>query len=157
MARWSRASDADCSLDEIRKTMSVSPVMTQSILLRGEPAEPRTVIVFERQPRWVPEMQRQFIGEEVRVRWCTELRDMPRHLAANGSFVVILDFDENPAECLQFLNRFVSAPRSVPFLCIGSRNTAELEWIVRELGGLAFFPDHVTGDQIAALCRRQWT
>ncbi|MGE3313470.1 MAG: hypothetical protein AB7O26_00050 [Planctomycetaceae bacterium] len=137
--------------------MTDAPLTTYQSGRIGEPAEPRTVVVFERRPRWFPEMQRQFVGEETRIRWCTELRDVERHLAADGSFVVVLDFDECPGECLQLLGRSVGASQSVPFVCIGSQQTAELEWIVRELGGLAFFPDHVTGDRIAALCRRQWT
>lgn len=122
----------------------------------GAPAEPHTIIVFEREPRWYPELQRQFVGEEVRIRWCNELRDVGGHLVDVGSAVVVFDFDESPGECLQVISRISAGIRPVPCICVGSRQTADLEWAVREVGGLAFYPDGVTGERLAALCRRQW-
>ena len=39
-----------------------------------------TILVFERRPRWVPELERQFAGEEVRVRGCGRPRDIEERL-----------------------------------------------------------------------------
>lgn len=122
----------------------------------SEPAEPRTIVIFERRPRWGPELQRQLAGEEIRVRWCTELSEVERRTADTGTNVVVLHFDETPGECLQWIEHAGRSPRPVPVICIGSEQTSDLEWIARELGGLQFYPEFVSGREIAALCRRQF-
>ncbi len=114
-----------------------------------------TVIVFEKRPRWTPELQRQFVGEDVRVRGCRSLSDVAQ--AGNtGGTVAVLDLDAAPADCLQFLGRSIQQRDCTPMIVIGSYRTADLEWNVRELGALAYLHGDCSGEEPARLCRRLW-
>jgi len=114
-----------------------------------------SVIVVEPRPRWTPELQRQFLGESVRVRQCVTFADL-RQLA-DGRSVVVLDLDAAPADVLQFLGRCLRRRRTICTIALGSPQTAELEWMLRDLGTLEFVVDIPTGKRLAHLCRRQWT
>ena len=118
---------------------------------------PATVIVVERRPRWTPELQRQFINEDVRVRSVRSTADVLEALERTPKCVVLLDFDSALAECLQFLGRWIGPVPFLPIVVVGSQRTASLEWVVRDLGALEFFADVPAGEDIVRLCRRQWT
>jgi DNA-binding NtrC family response regulator len=113
-------------------------------------------IVFEKEPRWAPELQRQFLKEDVRVIACRSLKDAEERSAGVGRGVVLLDASVATAECLQFLRRGMTDPEALPVLIVGSTQTARLEWAFRELGAAAFFPNRIPGHEMASLCRRQW-
>lgn len=119
-------------------------------------AEPK-VIVFERRPRWAPELQRQFLGAGVSVRACRSTADMLRSWQAAPGSVLILDLSRAAAECLQFLGKLLGQVPSPTVVVIGSGPTAELEWPIRELGAVAFLSGFVSGETLARVCRRQWT
>lgn len=129
-----------------------------------------TVIVFEKRPRWAPELQRQFDDEDVRVRACNSTVDLERMQvgtddvyagaragAPSGVCVGVLDFDAAPAECLQYLGRRIGRRLDCPSIVIGSPRTVALEWSVRELGAVEFVVDAISGERLARLCRRQWS
>ncbi len=118
---------------------------------------PATVIVVERRPRWTPELQRQFVDEDVRVRSVRSTADVLEAVERAPKCVVLLDFDSAPAECLQFLGRWIGLVPFLSIVVVGSQRTASLEWVVRELGALEFFADVSAGEDIVRLCRRQWT
>jgi len=120
------------------------------------PPSTPTTIVFEKQPRWAPELQRQFLAEDARVIACRSLRDVEERLAGLKRGVVLLDASVAPGECLQFLRREMSDPESLPVMIIGAKRVAHLEWSFRELGAIAFFPQRIPGHEMASLCRRQW-
>jgi DNA-binding NtrC family response regulator len=115
-----------------------------------------TAIVFEKQPRWAPELQRQFLKEDVRVIACRSVRDAEERSAGVDRGVVLLDASVATAECLQFLRRGMTDPEALPVLIVGSTQTARLEWAFRELGAAAFFSKRIPGHEMASLCRRQW-
>jgi len=102
-------------------------------------------------------MQRQFVDEEIRVRSCRRAADIEPMLDDAPESVLILDLDAGAAECLQFLGRLIGRVSSLPIIVIGSGRIAELEWPMRELGTLAFRPGFVSGEELARLCRRQWS
>ena len=114
-----------------------------------------SVTVCEKSARWVPELQRQFAAEQIRVRGCRRTAEL-RRLAASAD-VIVIDFDSDPAGCLQFLGGLADHRPVGPMIVIGSPQTAALEWIVRDLGALDFFPEAPAGHVLADLCRRQWT
>ena len=121
------------------------------------------VIVFEMRPRWVPELERQFDGEGVRIQAWRSLGDLSRSLfnatervEMPGRAVAIIDISAGLAESLQFLGRFKMYGPSWPVIAIGSTQTSDLEWSVRELGVLEWLLDTVSGDELARLCRRQF-
>jgi hypothetical protein len=114
-----------------------------------------SVIVMEPRPRWTPELQRQFLGESVRVRQCATFTDLWK--LAEECSVVVLDLDAAPAGVLQFLGRCASRRHSICTITLGSPQTAELEWMLRDLGTLEFAVNIPTGKRLAHLCRRQWT
>ncbi len=143
-----------------------------------------TVIVFEKQPRWTPELQRQFDDDDIRVRGCTSTADVTRAIASHTSPLVIgdighsiassanaaaprrdrlvgtlvlLDLTSGLAECLQLLGRSLKVCDFPPTVVIGNQELADLEWPVRELGAIDFLLGHLSGDELATICRRQLT
>jgi len=111
------------------------------------------IAVFEREPYWAPELQRQ-LGDRVYVRPCTQLadvdaveRDWPRCLA-------VIDLQAAPTAVLTWCAQRLHRHRSTPVLLFGSPSTADLEWTVRELGATSFRRDLISGRGLAAHCRR---
>ena len=119
------------------------------------------VYVFESRPYWTPELQRQFQKEDLRVRACSSIVDVRRHLDShaetnpNTKQIVVLDLDAGSAECLQFLGRRNRSWNS-DVIVVGSPTTLELEWSIRELGAFGFVPHDIGGDELARICRRQF-
>jgi DNA-binding NtrC family response regulator len=114
------------------------------------------VIVFEKRPRWAPELQRQFVTEDVRVIACRSVRDVEERAAAVARGMVLLDASPAPADCLQFLKRGLLDPDALPVIIVASKALAEREWLFRELGAIAFFARTISGHEMASLCRKQW-
>jgi hypothetical protein len=123
------------------------------MLGRGAPA----IIVFEKQPRWVPELQRQFEAEDVAIIGCRSLRDVRERSQGVERGVILLELTSEPAGCLRFLGQTVDQPGALDVFVVASARTADLEWPVRDLGAKAFFPERIPGEQMASLCRRQWS
>ena len=115
-----------------------------------------TVVVFEKQPRWAPELERQFLAEEVRVIACRSVKDAAERTAGVARGAVLLDAAVAPSDCLQYLRHALSDPRTLPVLIVGAPPIAPLEWSFRELGARAFFVKKIPGHEMASLCRRQW-
>lgn len=113
------------------------------------------VLVFEKRPRWTPELRRQFADENVRVRGCRSTRDVEALLCELPVCVVVFDFDAAPADALQFLGRMMDSPSPAPIVVVGSKHSAGLEWSIRELGAAAFLRECYSGSELAQLCRRQ--
>ncbi len=118
---------------------------------------PPTAFVFERQPRWAPELERQFIAEDVRVVACRSLRDLTERSQGVSRGVMVLDLAAETIGCLRFLGLRAADPAAVPTFVVGGGPTAHLEWVVRELGATLFFATIIPGHALAALCRRQWS
>ena len=115
-----------------------------------------TAIVFEKAPRWAPELQRQFLDEEVRVIACRSLRDVIERAARVGRGVILLDASAAAADCLQFLREELSDPEALAVVIVANKAIAPLEWSFRELRAAAFFSRKIPGHEMAALCRRLW-
>jgi len=117
-----------------------------------------TILVFEKSPRWAPELERQFVDTDVAVRSYRATADLRRFLGTSSepgtTQMVLLDFDSSPADCLQLLGQPSAPGTSPPVLAIASPRTAELEWSLRELGARHVIVDSVCGDTVARLCRR---
>lgn len=116
-----------------------------------------TILIFERRPRWVPELERQFFGQEVRIRGCATLQDLDTRLTFNPRGLCILDFDAAPGECLQFLGRWMVRAPSPKIIVVATRAFRQLEWPVREMGVITFLEEPIPGDEMAAWCRRQFS
>ncbi|MBM79542.1 MAG: hypothetical protein CMJ78_02975 [Planctomycetaceae bacterium] len=119
-----------------------------------------TILVYEPSRRWVPELQRKFEGEDVRIRACRSLADLSKQIReeAQAGFdlqgVVVIDLKSGAAECLQFLGSAAGQSRDWAKVVIGSKQNAELEWPLRELGAVGFFSEFVPGSELSRLCRR---
>jgi len=124
-------------------------------LQTGSPAE-STVVVFEKRPRWTPELQRQFLGQEVHVRMCRSLADIEQILDVIPSSVVIVELDAAEDRLLPFLARLLGRVPSVVVIAVVSPRLANLEWLVREFGVIACINNSTTGGELAKLCNRQW-
>lgn len=117
-------------------------------------AEIATITVFEKTPRWTPELKRQFSADDIRVRGVGslpgEFLQHPRPM--NALLVVVLE--EAEAKCLQYLGRLASTVDPSPVIVIAGPTTMEMEWTIRELGATDVVADRVTGEELADLCRR---
>ena len=111
--------------------------------------------MLERRPWWTPELQRQFLGTDVRVRSGRSFRDL-RTLLTPATRVLVLEFDVSPAECLQWLGGRSGMAAECSVVVIGTEESAELEWLVRELGATDFVPETIGGGALAVLCRKQF-
>lgn len=112
------------------------------------------ILIFERQPRWTPELQRQMTDQDIRIRPCHSPRELSRVLVDYSKAVIILDLAAGAGECLQFL-RSTKRNENVTSVVIASSDDQDLEWPARELGVTAFLIDPVSGDDLAGLCRDQ--
>lgn len=110
--------------------------------------------IFERQPYWAPELQRQFAGEPVAVRPCRSVADLQAVIVAGGVSVVLLDFEAAPEECLAWLGRHGLSPEAPAIFVAGSGRSDDLESLLRELGCVDFLPDPTPGVDLARRVRR---
>lgn len=110
------------------------------------------IAVFEREPYWAPELQRQF-GADVAVRTFSRLESLAEWLAGWPAGMALVELDADPAAVLNWLGRSVNHPSARPVLVMGSSWTAPLEPLVRELGAVAFHPHVVPGRLLARQCR----
>ena len=115
----------------------------------------RSVYVFELRPRRVPELARQFHEEHVRVRGFASLAALAAAAVNPAAAVAVLELDAAPADCLRWLAEQMARPDRIETIVIGTRRTAELEPLVRELGAAEFVWDTIQGDSLARICRRQ--
>lgn len=117
-----------------------------------------TIVVFETKPRWAPELQHQFVEENVRVVTVGRVRDISAEVESGGAVVVLLDFDTDPPGCLTHLGRS-SAERIVEggfsrTIVILTEVTSDLEWPIREAGVTSVLDEFVPGHALADACRR---
>lgn len=110
--------------------------------------------VFEKQPRWLPELQRQFQGEEIVLQGCEKISDLPKLL--EEPCLIVLDLDSDPQNCLQYLAQRSRRLQRNLVLVIGSPRNSVLEWSVRELGAATWLENTVEGDRLARICQRYW-
>ncbi len=115
-----------------------------------------TLLIFESRPRWVPELERQFIGQNVRVRGCGSLSILEERLMQTANNVVILEWEAAPANGLETLAGLMTRIPSPTILVTATAAYRELEWPVRELGAVAFLEEPISGEEMAAYCRRQF-
>lgn len=115
-----------------------------------------TIIVFERKPRYTPELQRQFLKDRVGVRACSSMADVERARVSTPGAVLLLELEAAPAEILQFLGGNVGRTADAPVFVAGSARMAALEWRVRELGAAEFIIEPIGGENLANLCRRHF-
>lgn len=115
-----------------------------------------TLLIFERRPRWVPELERQFLGQNVRVRGCRSIKDLLDRFHSSPKCLVILDLEADPDGCLDALARLMAHSLSPTILVVASERYRELEWAIRELGATAFLEEPLPGDEMAECCLRQF-
>jgi DNA-binding response OmpR family regulator len=121
------------------------------------PSTAPTAVVFEKQPRWAPELQRQLAAESVRVVACRSLKDVDERCAGVSCGIVLLDASVATADCLEFLRRGMADPEALPVVIVGSKRIADLEWAFREVGAAAVFVSRIPGHEMASLCRKLWS
>jgi len=118
--------------------------------------ETPAILIHERRPRWVPELERQFYGLEVRVRACATIKDLEERLSLAPRAVCLLELEAGPPDCLETLRRLNTRRPSPTIIVTAASLFRELEWSVRELGVLAFLEEPIAPDEMAAWCRRQF-
>ena len=113
-----------------------------------------TLVIYERRPRWVPELQRQFLGQDIRVRAASTLRDWEQLLLQSPQAVGLIELDAAPSQCLECLSRLMTRHPGPTVIVITSAELRELEWPIRELGATLFLEEPLSGEEMAHHCRR---
>jgi DNA-binding response OmpR family regulator len=111
------------------------------------------LLIYEKTPRWGPELKRQFVGSGVVSRAVRSIAEIGRLLAAGQDCLLVMDLRAGAGECLRFVARTQRTASPVRTLLIGSAQTRELEWVARELGADHFVEEQVGGSGLARLCR----
>lgn len=116
--------------------------------------------IFETRPRLIPELQRQFQTDpDVKIREFRSIGELnsaivtPQPLKAERT-VVLLDLEADPAGCLRFLEQQLENRPQIATVVVGSEETSELEWPIRELGAVTFINEYHAGLNLAQLCRQ---
>lgn len=113
------------------------------------------IVVLEKRHRWASELRRQFAAERVPVTACRSTGDAEAAVRQCPSTLVV-DLGASPGPTLELLGRLVARSPRVPVILVAPPGASELEWPARELGVAAFVSDSITGEELSALCRRQW-
>lgn len=112
--------------------------------------------MFESRSRWVPELQRQFRDESVRVRGCGSWNEVSTFAFPPTADALVLELPEDLADCLQWLSKLVAPPRVPPVIVLCPVEVAELEWTLRDVGVQEVLVGELTGERLARTCRRSW-
>ncbi len=114
------------------------------------------VIVLEKQARWAPELQRQFLDQTVAVRACRDVTSLRERVAAAQSSekdcVVVLDPMGWPGECLPVISWLRSL--KIHVAVVGYPGIELLEPSLRELGVTNLVLPPIAGHEIGDACRR---
>lgn len=126
--------------------------------------------IFENRPRLTPELQRQFQTDaDVKIRDFRSISELNTTVVSSTSTkaiqatanqrttartVVLLDLEADPAGCLRFLEQHLENRPQIATVVVGSEETSELEWPIRELGAVTFINDYHAGLNLAQLCRQ---
>ncbi|MFN0197022.1 MAG: hypothetical protein ACKVT0_09765 [Planctomycetaceae bacterium] len=121
------------------------------------------IIIFERRPRWGPELERcaQYpaaksespAGDRMKV---TSIRSLTAVRAAEfeRGTILVLDVSAGVPECLHLLGRLLSEIKRCHVIVMGSSSSHPLEWIFYEMGTTVYLPDCDHGEQLMLVCRR---
>jgi hypothetical protein len=114
------------------------------------------VIVLEKQARWAPELQRQFLDQTVAVRACRDVTSMRERVAAAQSSekdcVAVLDPVGWPGECLPVISWLRSL--KIHVAVVGYPGIELLEPSLRELGVTNLVLPPIAGHELGDACRR---
>lgn len=116
-----------------------------------------SVVVFEREPYWEPELRRQFASGDVRVRACRSIRDLDLAVLHEGHSVAVVNLGDNTADLLRWMSRQLVDGRAIPIIVVGGLEQQSLEWYVKEAGAVAYVSEFFGGTAMARLCRKQWS
>lgn len=112
------------------------------------------LLIYEKAPRWGPELKRQFLGSGVTSRVAHSLAEISRRIAAGPECLLVMDLRAGAGDCLRFVAQTQQSALPVRTLLICSPQTRELEWVARELGADHFVEEDLGGYGLAHLCRR---
>ncbi len=114
----------------------------------------KTIRIFERSPRWLPELQRQLAGEAFDIRLSHSAADVFQDVTSTSNDeIALFDFNSSPANCLQTFSKILRQNGTQSIIVIHSAEQLSLEWSLRELGITHFLSDKTTGKEIADVCR----
>jgi len=112
------------------------------------------VIVFEKFPRWESELKRRIGGRQLLVRPCRSDLDVVNLCRQTPGSVVVIDLSSVADEGWRLLEGLAQSQFRVLPVVVGGRDTAEMEWLAREMGAVDFVSDSIGGGALADFCRR---
>ena len=114
----------------------------------------KQVVVLERQPYWQPELERQFLHQELVVKSCRSVDDLDDLTRTETPTVAVVDLDVDPPGTLRWLARRLTAGPDVSTIVVVTEERHSLHWHIRELGAVAVVSEYLEGNRLARLCRK---
>ena len=111
------------------------------------------LLIYEKSPRWGPELKRSFLGSPVAPRVVRSLAEIGRLVSANPGSLLVMDMRAGAGECLRFVAQSRQSGLPIRTMLVGSTQTRELEWVARELGADHFVDEEIGGGGLTRLCR----
>jgi hypothetical protein len=134
--------------------------------MSSNPIASKAIVVTEKEPYWVPELERQFTSptrwhsstrpNELVIRSSHALVDLERLVEMYSGSVFLLDLNVGPAAALRWIQRIRRLVPAPPFAIIDSGTAGELEWVFRELGAASFYAETPSPPELTNWIDRQF-
>jgi hypothetical protein len=109
------------------------------------------IAVLEKRPRWMPELQRQFLHDSVLLRTFRSVEDLIDFSSQTVPQLVVIDLDIGMSQFLRLLAHGSQYAKAT--IAIGNSKTDVLEPSLRELGISAYHRLPLSGQVLAQECR----
>lgn len=113
------------------------------------------IAVLESQPRWGPELQRQFLRLPVDVRECRSIDDLFPLTAQYRAGIFVIDLDIFAEVWVtKVCSSELGGSNNWPVIGIGSPTLNKFEWMLRDAGLSELLPGSIIGDDLRKVCQR---
>jgi len=112
------------------------------------------ILIFERAPRYEPDLKRLLASRELLVRPCRSANDVVDLCRRMPGTVVVIDLEVSAAETLRLLERLTLGRLGARPVVLAGPEWDSLEWAVREAGAADFVAASTPAKELAQQCQR---
>ncbi|MEZ6064764.1 MAG: hypothetical protein R3B90_03430 [Planctomycetaceae bacterium] len=119
--------------------------------MSAPPQDQRRIVVVEPQPRWLPELRRQFRGRDIGVE---PLEAAVRLVVPNAEQPSLFVCDAAAMLADLWRSFTILRPETTPVIVLLADSQRHWEWPLRELGVASVLSVRCTGHELARTCER---
>lgn len=112
------------------------------------------VVVYEREPRFEPDLKRLLASRELLVRPCRSTNDVIALCGRMPGSVLVIDLEVSAAEVLRLLERLTLGRLGARPVVVAGPGFGSLEWAFREAGAVDVVPTTIPSGELARQCLR---